>query len=246
MGNTVHSISCQGIIKVLPRFCLVTFWLQIKDLTRRKNEITFNLIIPRQFPLQKLELFFQAQEEPRRLYYERRSRQYNRTAGIEKTRIVTLPNLIRAYAAMFLEEPHRTTRNYGSLLERVGTDIFGMDHKLEPYYLAALALYRLEFLFRNQQLEAKYKAARYHLLLAARILATDQVPPRPNANQMVACCNSLVPVFATASEAEELFKRAAEVVDAAAAGNFHRDRIRTQPFTEEVLRRSRAIKPQAI
>jgi hypothetical protein len=211
--------------------------------TNRQTEVREEQLVALGEFQKKLEMFFQAQEEPRRLYYERRSRQYNRTAGIEKTRIVTLPNLIRAYAAMFLEEPHRTTRNYGSLVERIGTDIFAADHQLEPYYLAALAAYRLEFLFRNQQLDAKYKAARYHLLLASRILATGQIPPRPGANQMVSYCTSLVPVFANATEAEALFKRAAEVVDAAAADNFHRDRIRTQPFTEDVLRLSRALNP---
>lgn len=213
--------------------------------TNRQTEVRKEQLIALGDFQKKLELFFQAQEEPRRLYYERRSRQYNRAAGIEKTRIVTVPNLIRAYAAMILEEPHRTTRNYAGLLERVGTDIFGADDKLDPYYLAALAAYRLEFLFRNQQLEAKYKAARYHLLLASRLLASDQSRPRSNANQMVTYCNSLVPIFATAARAEELFSQAAVVVDAVAAGNFDRDFIRTQPFTEELLRRIRVNKSQA-
>ena len=48
----------------------------------------------------KLETFFASFEEDRRLFYERRSRQYNAVPGIEKTRVVTLANLIRAYAAL--------------------------------------------------------------------------------------------------------------------------------------------------
>ena len=47
----------------------------------------------------KLEAFFASFEEGRQLFYERRSRQYNTVPGIEKTRVVTLPNLIRAYAS---------------------------------------------------------------------------------------------------------------------------------------------------
>lgn len=117
----------------------------------------------------KLEAFCEAFPEGKQLYYERRSRQFNSTAGIEKTRIVTPGNLIRAFAAMILAEPHRTTKNYAALLDRVGKEIFGVDHRLEPYYVAALALYRLEYFFRNQSLDPKNKPARYHILYAARL-----------------------------------------------------------------------------
>ena len=37
--------------------------------------------------------------------------------------IITLTNLIRAYAAFVLDEPHRTTRNFKALLDKVGTTI---------------------------------------------------------------------------------------------------------------------------
>lgn len=53
---------------------------------------------------------------------------------------------------MFLDEAHRTTRNYTALKEKVGTDIFGKEHRLEPYYAASFALYRLEFLFRSTRI----------------------------------------------------------------------------------------------
>src|SRR5262249_47218369 len=58
-----------------------------------------------------LEEYCQTFPEDHRLFYERRSRQYDRFL-IEKTRIVTPSNLIRAFAAMFIGEPHRTTRSY--------------------------------------------------------------------------------------------------------------------------------------
>ena len=38
---------------------------------------------------------------------------------------------------MFLDEAHRTTRNYSALKAKVGKDIFGKGHKMEPYYTAA-------------------------------------------------------------------------------------------------------------
>ena len=66
---------------------------------------------------------------------------------------------------MFLAEPHSTTRSYGALQDKVGKDIFVEMHRLEPYYVAAYTLYKLEYLFRNSRLAAAYKPARFHFCL---------------------------------------------------------------------------------
>src|SRR5262249_2160083 len=134
-----------------------------------------------------LEEYCQTFPEDHRLFYERRSRQYDRFL-IEKTRIVTPSNLIRAFAAMFIGEPHRTTRSYARIAEQVGTQIFAEGHRLEPYYAAGFALYKLDYLFRNQRLDPKYKPARYHILLAVRLLANSNPLPRMNANEMERYC----------------------------------------------------------
>jgi hypothetical protein len=182
-----------------------------------------------------LEEFFKTFPNGRKLYYERRSRQYDSLIGIQKIRIVTPPNLIRAFAAMFLEEPHRTTRNYAALREKVGQEIFVEGHKLEPYYLSAWALYRLEALFRSGRLEAKYKPARFHILLAVRILANHAQPPRMNSHDMETYCSALTESLCDTTRADDLILRAARAIDDVAAGNFHRDNIRTEPFTKRVI-----------
>jgi hypothetical protein len=183
----------------------------------------------------KLEAYFQSFEPAKRLYYERRSRQYA-NVSVEKTRVVTPANLIRAYASMFLDEPHRTTRNYKLLLDRIGTTIFGPEHRLHAYYVAAVANYRLEFLFRNQFLDAKYRPARYHILLALRIIAAPEPPPRTNSHEMDRYAERILSSLWDTSQAETAFRGAAEIVDLVAQGNFHRDHIRTQPFTDALKR----------
>jgi hypothetical protein len=187
------------------------------------------------FPKQ-LEAFFQAfAENPKKLYYERRSRQYERLQGIEKTRIITQPNVIKAFAAMFLDEAHRTSRNYGALKTKVGKEIFGKGHRKEPYYTASLALWRLEYLFRNSRLDAKYKPARFHILLAVRLLAKPGVPlPQMNSREMEKYCSTLMETLWDSDRADDLITRAAAIVDKAAAGDFDRDKIRTEPFTKRV------------
>jgi len=207
--------------------------------TNRQTQVTEDqLFALSDFP-KKLEAYFPTFDGKKKLYYERRSRQYSGDAGIEKVRVINMTALVRAFAAIFLEFPHRTTRNYRALLRGVGKELFNKDHCLEPYYVAAFAHYRLEFLFRNQSLLAELKPARYHLLLAYRILVNRDEMPRMSSREMQHYCNVLMESLWDDTTSKRYFENAETHVRAVAAGNLHRDNIRTEPFTEALLRRLR-------
>jgi hypothetical protein len=197
--------------------------------TEVKDEQFFALT---EFP-KTLEAFFRTFPNGRRLYYERRSRQYD-SLSVEKTRIITHANLVRAFAATFLEEPHATTRSAKSLKQKLGNEMFVKGHILESYYVAAFLLYKLEYFFRSQRIDAKYKPARFHILFAARLLASPVPLPKLNAREMEAYCKTIEEILWDSAKADELFFNAVAVVEVVAEGNFHRDNIRTQPFTEKV------------
>ncbi len=188
---------------------------------------------------EQLEAFFQTFPESKRLYYERRSRQYARLR-IQNTRIVTHSNLVRAVSSMFLEVPHQTTRSYKAIKDSVGRDIFAKGHKLEPYYTAAFTLYRLEVNFNALRIDPKLKPARFHILLALRLLANPDPLPRLNANHMAAYCDVINSVLWDTAKADDLIARAAWIVEEVAENNFDRDNIRTLPFTEKVVARCRS------
>lgn len=210
--------------------------------TNRQTQVTEDqLFALSDFP-KKLEAYFPTFEGKKKLYYERRSRQYSGVAGIEKVRVINMTALVRAFAAIFRELPHRTTRNYKALLRGVGTEIFNKDHRLEPYYVAAFAHYRLEFLFRNQSLPAELKPARYHLLLAYRILVNEEAMPPMNSHEMVRYCSVLMDMLWDDDASRAHFESAEAHVRAVADGNLHRDNIRTEPFTEALLQRLRNTK----
>ena len=98
--------------------------------TNRQTQVTEDqLLALSDFP-KSLEAFFPTFEGRKKLYYERRSRQYNLVEGIEKVRVLDMRTLVRAFASVFLELPHRTTRNYKALLKTVGADIFNPTHCL--------------------------------------------------------------------------------------------------------------------
>lgn len=203
--------------------------------TAIKEEQLFAL---QQFP-KTLEAYFGSFPFPQRLYFERRSRQYD-SLSIEKTRVITFDAMIRAFAAMFLNEPHRTTRNYKALKARLGKEIFAKDQRMEPYYVSALALYLLEFALRNKRLESKYRSARFHIMLAIRILAAGYDMPALTANKMEAYSNGITAVLQDSTKAENLILKAAKVIEQSAAGNFNRDNIRTERFTETVVNLAKA------
>jgi hypothetical protein len=135
---------------------------------------------------------------------------------------------------MFLNEPHRTTKNYKSVKAKLGKEIFAKNQRLEPYYAAALAAYRVEAGFKGKRISAQLKPARFQILLAIRILTAGHTMPLFTANKMEQYCESIVAELKDSATAEIAIQKAVQVVDAATAGNYNRDNIRTESFTDNV------------
>lgn len=182
-----------------------------------------------------LEQFFNTFTGAKALYYERRSRQYSDVTDIEKVRIITRDQLVRAFAAMLLDEPHRSTGYVPALMDELGGRLFSEDHKLEPYYAAAFAHYKLEFFWRNKQLDAKYKPARWQILMAARHRAIGSKVGYLNSREAADKANRLNQRLWNDADALKLFEDAIRVVDQAVAGNWKRDHMRNRPTTHDVL-----------
>lgn len=112
--------------------------------------------------------------------------------------------------------------------------LMGKGHRMEPYYAAAYALYRLEHLFRNRLIDAKYKPARFHILLASRLLTTSQQVPLPNSKEMEKYCKPIMDTLWDQHDGQGLLFDAVDIIDEVAAGDFDRDKIRTESFTKSV------------
>ncbi|GLW30916.1 hypothetical protein Areg01_38560 [Actinoplanes regularis] len=76
--------------------------------TNRQTAVSEEELSVREDFHRSLEQWFAAHPAPHRLWYERRSKQYATRPEVEKTRVVNRGQLTRAYAAMFLGEPHAT------------------------------------------------------------------------------------------------------------------------------------------
>ncbi len=209
--------------------------------TNRQTQVTDEqLIALTDFP-KKLEDFFPTYEGRQKLYYERRSRQYGGQDSIEKVRILNMTSLVRAFASIYLDLPHRTTRNYKSLLKGIGNNIFKEDDRLEMYYLAAYCHFRLEQLFRAKVIDRSLKVARYHILMAFRYLAVEDSPPiTRNSRDMRKYCEKVLEVAWNNEKSETVFTNASAIIEEVSEGNLDRDNIRTEPFTKLVITRVKA------
>ena len=212
----------------------------IKDIIRATNSQT--TITPEQLlavtDFQKeLELFFASQpEQP--LYYERRSRQFV-NASIERSRIITPLGLIKAYASMFLEEPHKTTRDFKSILTKVPAEIFAQSHKHDYYYVSALVLFWIQNLL--PKLNSKIMIARYQVLMCVRILYDLEPPPPASSRKSIKFADGLRALFKNAKMAEQTLLPAVHIVASVKTAK-RTDDARTSTFTQAVISAAKAAR----
>lgn len=166
------------------------------------------------------------------LFYERRSRQFS-DRPIEKARVVTPIGLVKAFASVFLEEPHKTARDFGSVLRKVPAEIFNEHHKYDPYYLSALMYYWVEQLLRKGKIEKSLRSARYQIIYVARILNEGEDLPALSSNKVSRYVGKILPKFKDITSAERALKLAIDVVSKQLSTP-GRDDPRTSSFTQSV------------
>ena len=138
-----------------------------------------------------------------RLFYERRSKQYDMDSSIDKNKIITLAVQTFSYISMFLNEPHSLNRYYGELLNAYKKRIYDKDDALEPYYISAYYLYSVERAIKNNIIDKKFKKFKYHLCCALRSLLCNFMILRGNSNEIKKEASRLMDV----SRDEDLFIR---------------------------------------
>jgi len=191
----------------------------------------------------RLELYYCSRYTPElKLYYERRSKQYESEKNIKKTHVISIQQQIKSFAGMFLEEPHRVARSYGSLLKELLSEtksgprtLFNFDHKDIVYYTTGLALFKLETLFRNNQIDSKYKKSRYHLLLVMRHLHSDASLPPFNSKKIDEYCEALITSLSNPKTCLALFSKAVRCIEAVGVNPKDYDNFRTADTTKRLV-----------
>ncbi|MFB5763948.1 AIPR family protein [Paenibacillus medicaginis] len=136
--------------------------------TNRQTEVKSEAFTSTKHFHKRLQDFYNSIEPQFRLYYERRSKQYDLADNISKNKVVTLTTQISSYISMFLNEPHSTHRYYGELLNSYKNKIFLDSDGYEAYYVAAYFNYYLDKKIKVGTIAKKYKKFKFHLMCAMR------------------------------------------------------------------------------
>lgn len=164
-----------------------------------------------------LEQYYNSFTGDSKIFYERRSKQFNSDNSVLKSRIITVPYQIKSFAGMFLDEPHSVTSYFGSIVRRLNegkAPIFDKDHTFSPYYTSAFTYYKLESLFKKGSIDSSYKKVRFHILMLFRILyGKEALPPFNSSRKMDKYCEDLLAILNDESKALKAFNKCIEVID---------------------------------
>lgn len=163
-----------------------------------------------------LEQYYNSYTGDAKIYYERRSKQFNSDNSVLKSRIITVPYQIKSFAGMFLDEPHNVTSYFGSIVKRLNegkAPIFDKDHTFAPYYTSAYAYYKLESFFKKNSIDSSFKKVRFHILMLFRILnGKDPIPPL-NSKKMERYCADLLTILNDETKALKAFNKCLDAIE---------------------------------
>lgn len=161
--------------------------------TNRQTEVKEEDLLAYSDFQKKLEDFFKTFNDPDKLFYERRSKQYNGTSTEVKS-IVDKSTLIKTMGSFYFLKPQLATRYFGALFNEFGNQLFLDSHKLYPYYTAALIYNKLENRFRANKIDRKYKKIRYFILMMLRLEYNLEFP-KFESNKIDKYCTDLIKYF---------------------------------------------------
>ncbi|OQV41836.1 hypothetical protein BZ160_08635 [Pantoea vagans] len=236
-SNVLHS--CQNLAGIenvyVPIKIIVTNDDDIKtDITLATNSQTE--VKPEQLEAlsifqKQLELYYNT-EKSVPLYYERRSQQYN-SLTIKKTQIVSIATQVKCYASMFLDSPHLVSGYYGTIFNRFKSQIFSLSHKLPPYYVCSLTLFRIDQLFRSENLKKDHKKYKYLALMVIKIIVMGKNKLPSNSNELERKCESLKKILVNDTHSFILISLAINIIMTSGI-DISRDRYKTETETEMV------------
>lgn len=167
------------------------------------------------------------------LRYERRKNQYATSDDLFKYKI-SMDELLKAYACIYLKSPHESARYMGKLKKKATSKtptIFSDTHSYESYYLAARIYIDLDNWMRESKILSECRRYRWHMMYAvasildATVMSKDRgcikiLDKNSNsadvAKRMESTLEKYVNLFDSDYEAiKDIFKRSKESVDEA-------------------------------
>ena len=177
---------------------------------------------------------------PERIYYERRSKQYVMD-NIHPSNIVSLTGQIKAFIAMFLNEPHSHPHYYGGLLKAYEGRIFASDHRPEPYYASGVALLLVEKWLNAQPTWRELRPYKHQLLMLLRLAISGDRIPRLNSHGISTYSLKIVDILREPERGHDELTKACELLRGSLSQFRHRGTERSRTGERNPPHRLRAF-----
>jgi len=198
-----------------------------------------------------LELYYNAIKGDGRLFYERRSGQYRSDNSVIKSRIINIQNQIKAFSSIFYENPDRVTTYFGSIvkqnIEIENPTIFNPNHTYIIYYMAGLAFYRLDSLFRSKSIDTRFRKVKFFLLMLFRMLINENKfdPTHMNSERKTTeYCQPIIEILNEKDDTLKYFSKAIEIVKSSKLNIEDKQLIKQVNFTKKLKKAFQKYKMQ--
>ena len=168
-----------------------------------------NHVLPETFEItrdfhKKLEEFVSSYQNTfspyEKIYYERRSGQYDGDKDIKKHRIFGLEVLTKSVLSCFFQRPHECVYHITKLLNLYKNSIFIDEQSMLPYYTSALVCLNFERLIKKGLINPKFDKFKYQIISLIGETVNNQVPDLLN-KKVDSYCEQIIKI----ARNEELF-----------------------------------------
>ena len=162
-----------------------------------------------------LEEFFgviQADMAERRIYYERRSRQYIRDTNIPFNRIIGLRAMTQSYVSIFMHAPHYGTSHEATLLKKYKNSIFVDGQSLFSYYMAALMCLNFDQSIYDGKIPRQLSGFKHHILMIAAEQVAGICPNINNNEKIDSYCDNLIKVVTDMDSFSKVLNNSYEIM----------------------------------
>lgn len=176
-----------------------------------------------------------------RVYFERRENEY-RDHGHQSTRVFDIRESSRAFAAMFLNQPHNAARYVKTIFSSSDIKLFQEDDHESLYYCSVLTMYKYNTLINGRKIGApRYNKLRWHIIYLFKWVSRGKVEDiSPNSRKASRYTDDIIKCLLSDDRSYiEYFERCQEIVDT--IGHPTDDALKRGKFTADLRAKAQEL-----
>lgn len=217
---------------------------QIVKATNNQSDVVDKKFLSLKEKAKRVEDYFNAcnleAENNCKLYFERRQKQYA-DLEVKGTKIFDTSTVARAFAAMFLDNPHTSLSYTNRIFQKVENQLFADEHNEITYYCSTLALHNFLQLTNYEKLPKHLEKYKWHILMLLKyVINKNEVLPPINlkSKNIEGYCNKMIEKLkASDTSYLQYYKECENIINQ--AGPVTKQKLKDKQFTSDLKQKLR-------